>query len=422
MFENIQINIAGGLDIPMPRMAKVRQTFENHRIEDVGAAVTEQLERPEIAGTITSGAKIAIGVGSRGVANTGAAVRALVAGIKARGGEPFVFPAMGSHGGATVEGQTEVLANYGVTEELIGAPVRATMDTVVVDTLDDGTELHMDAFAHAADGVVLLNRVKPHTTFRGDIESGLVKMMIIGMGKISGATVMHGDHGMDRFPEVLPRAAAALMQRIPFLFGMALLEDAYDQTAVVEAVPAEHLIEREKELLVRAKSMMARIYFDDIDVLVIDRMGKEISGSGFDPNITGRNSRGVTGFDIPRVEKIAVLDLSEKTHGNATGVGMADVITQRLFNRIDWAVTYANVITSAYLDGGLIPIVMQSADDAVRLAVKTVPRVKAADARIVRIRDTLTLGEIDVSESMLDEVRSHANMEVVRDPAHMVFE
>ncbi|MGI9332832.1 MAG: hypothetical protein ACR2RL_06695 [Gammaproteobacteria bacterium] len=421
MFENIQINIAGGLDIPMPKMAKVRQVFENHRIDAVGAAVTEQLQRPEIADKIVPGAKIAIGVGSRGVANIGEAVQALVAGIKARGGEPFVFPAMGSHGGATAEGQTEVLANYGVTEEIIGAPVRATMDTVVAATLGDGTPLHMDAHAHAADGVVLINRVKPHTTFRGEIESGLIKMMIIGMGKISGATVMHGDHGMDRFPDMLPRAAVALMQHIPFLFGVALLEDAYDHTAAVEAVAAERLVEREKELLVRAKAMMARLYFDEIDVLVIDRVGKEISGAGFDPNITGRNSRGVTGFDRPIVQKIVLLDLSDPTHGNATGIGLADVITQRLFNRIDWPVTYANVITSAYLDGALIPIVMQSADDAVRLAVKTVPRVKSADTRIVRIGDTLALGEIDVSEAMLDEVRSHPNMEMLHEPAHMIF-
>lgn len=413
MFENIDINIAGGLDIPLPRMARVQQTFERHGLDDVAAAVTEQVNRPEIAAAIKPGASIAVGAGSRGVANIGAAVTALVGALKELGAKPFVFPAMGSHGGATVEGQTEVLANYGIREDLLGAPVRATMDTVIVDHLPDGTPLHVDRLAQEADGIVLINRIKPHTTFRGVIESGVVKMVVIGMGKINGATVLHIDHGMDRFPDVLPRAAEAILAKVPFLFGVGMVEDAYDDTAIVEAMLPGRLVSREMELLERAKSLMARIYFDPIDVLVIDRMGKDISGAGFDPNVTGRNNRGVTGFDRPQIEKIVVLDLTETTHGNATGMGCADVITQRLFNRIDWGYTYANVITSAYLDGGLIPMVMQTESDAVRLAVKTVPRVKPADTRLVRIRDTLSLGEITVSEPMLAEVREHPNMEVI---------
>ena len=421
MLENVQVNTAGGLDLPIPKMAKVRQIFETHRVDDVATSVQEQLDAPDIGSKISPGAKIAIGVGSRGVANIGEAVGSLVSGIVSRGGEPFVFPAMGSHGGATVEGQTEVLANYGITEARIGAPVRATMDTVVVAELDDGTPLHMDRNAREADGVVLINRVKPHTTFRGDIESGIVKMMVIGMGKINGATVIH-NQGMDRFAEVLPVAAELIMQQIPFLFGVALVEDAYENTAIVEAIPAERLVARESELQARSKELMARLYFEDIDVLVIDRMGKEISGAGFDPNITGRNNRGVVGFERPRVKKIVVLDLSDQTHGNACGIGVADVITQKLFNRIDIGFTYANVITSAYLDGGLIPIVMPTEKDAVRLAIKTLLRVKPQDARIVRIKDTLTLGEIQVSEAMLDEVRDHAGMEVVAEPAEMLAE
>ena len=422
MFDKINVNIAGGLDIPMPKMARVRQEFEKIEVDDVAAEVAEQLNKPEIAATIKPGASIAIGVGSRGVANIATAVTALVAGIKERGGQPFIFPAMGSHGGATVEGQTEVLANYGVTEEKVGAPIKATMDTVVVTQMADGTELHMDRHAHEADGVVLINRIKPHTTFRGDIESGVVKMMVIGMGKINGATIMHSDHGMDRFPEALPAAAEALMEHIPFLFGIGMVEDAYDHTAIVEAIPANRLVAREKQLLERAKQLMARIYFNEFDVLVIERIGKEISGSGFDPNITGRNNRGVVGFDRPKIEKIVLLDLSDQTHGNATGMGVADVITQRFFSRIDFEFTYANVITSAYLDGALIPMVMKTDEDAIRLAVKTVPRVKPQDCRIVRIRDTLTLGEIEVSGPLFDQVRENANMELITEPAAMGFD
>ena len=421
MLDEFQLNIAGGLDIPLPKMVKVRQHFEAHRLDDVGAAISTELTRSEIAACVKPGASIAIGVGSRGVANIDTAVKALVKGIKSCGGEPFIFPAMGSHAGATAAGQTELLAGYGITEARIGAPVRATMETVIVTEMTDGTPLHMDLNAYEADGVVLINRIKPHTAFRGDIESGVVKMMVIGMGKISGATVLHSEHGMDRFPVALPLAAEALMRHIPFLFGIALVEDAYDNTAIVEAIPARQLITREKALLVQAKALMPRLYFDAIDVLVIEQMGKEISGAGFDPNITGRNSRGVTGFDTLRVEKIVVLDLSDQTHGNATGIGKADVITRRLLERIDFAVTYSNVITSAYLDDGLIPIPMQTEQDAIRLAIKTVPRVKPDDIRLVRIRDTLTLSEIEVSVALLDEVRAHSQMETIGEPAEMAF-
>ena len=419
MFNDIQVNIDGGLDIPLPKMAKVRQVFPKHGIDDVEHTVHQQLQSSDIASRIKPGAQIAIGVGSRGVANIGVAVKALVAGIKERGGQPFIFPAMGSHGGATVEGQISVLANYGITEAQVGAPVRATMETVIVSEMADGTALHMDRYAHEADGVVLINRIKPHTTFKGDIESGLVKMMVIGMGKIRGATIMHSDHGMDHFPDVLPRAAEELMRHIPFLFGVGLVEDAYDHTAIVEAIPAECLIAREIELQARAKELMARLYFDEIDVLVIDYMGKEISGAGFDPNITGRNHRGVTGFDHPKVQKIVILDLTEQTHGNAIGIGAADVITQRLFDRIDFGVTYVNVITSAYLDGGAIPLVMKTELDAVRLAVKTVLRVKPEHARIVRIRNTLSLDEIEVSEALFEHVQRHENMHMIGDPAYI---
>lgn len=410
MFDNPEINIAGGLDIALPAMHKVRQSFESHAIADVEQAVAEQCARPEIAAMIKPGQRIAIGVGSRGVANIESAVRAIVKAVREAGAQPFIFPAMGSHGGATVQGQVAVLANYGITEERVGAPVRATMDTVMVTTMHDGTELHMDRFAHEADGVIVTNRIKPHTTFRGDIESGLIKMLVIGMGKINGASIMHTDHGMDRFPDVLPQAATDLMSKINFLFGVGLIEDAYDDTAFVEAVTGANLVAREKELQAMAKSHMPRLYFDDIDVLIVEQMGKEISGAGMDPNITGRNSRGVTGFDKPRVEKIVVLDLTDMTHGNATGLGVADVITKRLLDRIDLGITYANVIASAYLDGACIPIVMPTEKDAISLAVKTTPRVKPLESRIVRIRDTLHLSEIEVSDALMAEVDANPGL------------
>ncbi len=404
----------------MPKMAAVQQRFDDAHISDVEKAVREQLTRPEIAARVNSGMRIAIGAGSRGIANIGITVRTTVQALRELGAKPFVFPAMGSHGGATAEGQQAVLAGYGITEEGVGAPIRATMDTILIGEMKDGTPVHMDRYAHEADGVVLINRIKPHTSFRGPIESGVVKMIVIGMGKIQGATHMH-THGMDLFPELLPRVAAFLMERTSILFGIGVVENAYDRTAIVEALLPDALVKREVELQAKAKSLMGRLYFSDIDILLIDRMGKEISGAGFDPNITGRNHRGVTGFDDPRVQKIVVLGLTKMTNGNATGLGLADVITSKLYDAIDYPSTYANVITSAYLDGALIPIAMPTDQQALQLAVKTLVRVKQGQARIVRIRDTLSIGKISVSEPMLTEVKQHPDMSIIGEPEPFDF-
>ncbi|MFS8086060.1 MAG: hypothetical protein ACMG6H_10550, partial [Acidobacteriota bacterium] len=280
--DRIEVNIAGGLDIPLPPMATVRQKFTTTRIDDIGAVIAREFERPEVRASIRRGARIAVGCGSRGVANYARIARAVIAGIKALGGEPFVFPAMGSHGAATAAGQRQVLEAAGITEDYVGAPIRASMDTIVAGRLADGTPVHADAIAAAADGIVLINRIKPHTTFRGAVESGITKMLTIGMGKIEGAAQLH-THGMDRFPAVLPEAARVVMARLPFLFGVAAVENAHEDTALIECISAARLPEREPELLALAKDRMARLYFDDIDVLVIDEMGKEISGAGFDP-------------------------------------------------------------------------------------------------------------------------------------------
>ena len=419
--DRIEVNIAGGLDIALPPMAVVRQKFTTTRVDDIAAAVAREFERPEIRASIRRGARIAVGCGSRGVANYAQIARAVIAGIKAFGGDPFIFPAMGSHGAATAEGQRHVLEAASITEDYVGAPIRASMDTIEAGRLADGTPIHADALAAAADGIVLVNRIKPHTTFRGAIESGITKMLTIGMGKIRGAAQLH-THGMDRFHAVLPEAARVVMARLPFLFGVAAIENAHDDTALVECIPAARLLAREAELLALAKEWMARLYFDDIDVLVIDEMGKDISGGGFDPNITGRNRRNVDWPGGPRVKKIAVLGLTERSQGNATGVGSADIITMRLYRAIDVGQTYANVITSTLLDSAAIPMIMNTDSEAVQLAVKSVLRVKPADARIVHIRNTLELQRIRVSAPLLAEVRGQPQrFEILSEPAPWVF-
>jgi len=419
--DRIEVNIAGGLDIPLPAMASVRQKFTATRIDDIAAAVAREFERPEIRASIRRGARIAVGCGSRGVANYAHIARAVIGEIRALGGDPFVFPAMGSHGAATAEGQRRVLEGAGITEAFVGAPIRASMDTIEAGRMADGSPVYADAIAAAADGIVLINRVKPHTTFRGPIESGITKMLVIGMGKIKGAAQLH-THGMDRFPEVMPEAARVVMGRLPFLFGVAAVENAHDDTALIECIPAARLFAREPELLAMAKERMARLYIDAIDVLVIDEMGKEISGTGFDPNVTGRQKRNVDWRGPPHIKKIAVLSLTERTRGNATGVGSADVITMRLYRAIDVGPTYANVITSTYLDGAAIPMIMNTDREAVQLAVKSILRVKPADARVVHIRNTLELQRIRVSAPLLAEVRSQPErFEILSEPEPWVF-
>ena len=420
MHEDLQFNIAGGLGFDLPQMARVRQAFEHHKIDDVAGAVTNEMGREDIKAKVKPGAKIAVGVGSRGVANIDVAVKALIASLKELGADPFIFPAMGSHAGGTSEGQEALLTGYGVTEDKMGAPVRATMDTVVVAELEGGTKVHMDKYAHDADGVVLINRVKPHTSFRGEIESGIVKMMTIGMGKINGATSLHGNHPITEFGDALPRAAKAIMECQPFLFGIGMVEDAFDDTAIIQALPAETLFEEETKLQAKAKELMAKIYIEDIDVLVIDEIGKEISGAGADPNVIG--NPGTPGFEVPRVKKIVILDLTEKTHGNAAGIGSAHVITHRLLRRVDFASTYANMVTATALEGARVPIPMKTAEDAVRLAVKTLIGVEPEDARIVRIRNTLSLGEIEVSEPILKDLQGDSRMEVLSQPGKISFE
>ena len=420
--EQIEVNIAGGLDVPLPRMANVRQKFEAVRLPDIDAAVSAQFKRPEVRSRIQPGQSVAVGCGSRGVANIAEITRATIRELQAAGAKPFVFPAMGSHGAATAEGQKKVLESYGITEAFTGVPIKASMDTKIVGHLPDGTPVHVDQNAAEADAIVVINRIKPHTGFRGPTESGLTKMLSIGIGKIVGAATYHM-HGMDRFPELLPQIRDTIIANCNVLFGVGVVENAFDETALIEVMPADQLGTREPQLQALSKQHMPQLYFDEIDVLIIDEMGKNISGAGFDPNITGRNRRAIQWTSKPLIKKIVVLGLTRETMGNATGIGSADVITMRIWREFDVPSTYANIITSANLDGAAIPMIMNTDREAISLAVKSVVRVKPQDCRIVRIRNTLHLSEIQVSEPLLAAVRTQPDrFEVVSDPAAFAFD
>jgi len=414
--EKIKVNISGGLEFQLPNMIKIRQKFSLPKINNVYDEILKDFNDKKTNSRIKPGMTVAIGCGSRGIANISEATKAVVDFLLKCGAKPFIFPAMGSHGGATADGQVKVLADYGITEDSMGCPIKSSMEVVELSKLDTGMPIYIDKHASEADGIVVISRIKPHTNFRAPIESGIVKMLTIGMGKIAGATELHS-YGMDTFIDLLPKACAEIISKKNILFGVGLVENAADETSIAEIVHVENIFSREIELQKIAKNYMPRLLFDEIDVLVIDQIGKNISGGGMDPNITGRNSGGVKWDMKPDVKKIVVLGLTPETHGNATGIGMADVITYEVYKDLDISKTYANVITSTYLDGAAIPVIMNTSEEAIKLAAKTVNRVKVKDLKIVRIKNTLELIHIEVSANMIDIVSSSNNsFEVIGKP------
>jgi hypothetical protein len=392
-------------------MVRIRQNFPADALPDVAAVLRDELRAPAISGRIQPGARIAVAVGSRGMADLPLLVRGVVEELRARGAVPFIVPAMGSHGGATAEGQTAVLAALGVTEASAGCPILSSMETVELGALPNGLPVLMDRHAMEADGIVVINRVKPHTSFSGPSESGLVKMITIGLGKQGGADSCHA-LGFGQMAQNIVEMARIKLARTPILFGVATVENAYEKIARVAAVPAEAIVERDAELLQDAKGRMPRIPFDPLDVLVIDRMGKEYSGTGMDPNITGRASTPYV-ETRQRVARMVVLDLTGKTHGNATGMGLAEFTTRRFFDKIDFEATYANHITSTAVAHAKVPMLMESDRLAVQVAVKTCNLPDRGAVRLVRIPNTLHLEHIRISESLLDEARAQPGITVL---------
>jgi hypothetical protein len=388
--------------MPVVQLTKIRQRFDHARLDDPRGALRSQL--PALDALIRPGAHIAIATGSRGIDNLAVVVREVSDYVRTRGAQPFVVPAMGSHGGATAEGQSEILNGYGISEETIGAPIRSSMETVELPVGDVSFRVFMDRHAHESDGVILVNRIKPHTDFHGRYESGLMKMALIGLGKLEGARAVH-DFGIYGLRELIGPGATQVLSTGKILAGVGLVENAFHETLHVELLAASAIAREEPRLLDLAKRHMPRLPVDVVDVLAIDRMGKDISGVGIDPNITGRI--GVAGEHdalAPRVRAMMVCALTPETHGNAIGVGLADVITRRLFAEIDYAATYGNVITSSFLDRGKIPVVAETDRDAFDLALRSCGHVPSGRERIVRILDTLHLEEVYVSHALLEEL------------------
>ena len=407
-------------DIPLPKMYKVRQVFDTARIEDVAGELKKQLNRPEILSAVKPGMRIAVTAGSRGIDNIVLILRETVSFLQERGALPFIIPAMGSHGGATAEGQTAILESLGITEESVGCPICATMEVKVLTHLADGTPVHMDRFAYEADGVVVVNRVKPHTGFRGRYESGLFKMMTVGLGKQKGAEMTHG-RGRLKMGETIELCGNAYLDRANILFGVATVENSFDKTYQLAALTKEEIREQEPTLLETARKLLPSLYLQYADVLVVDRMGKNISGTGMDTNITRSYTHGYGISREGRAKRIAVLDLTEESHGSAVGIGQGDVTTQRLFDKMDFNTTYPNLLTSGGTDSAKIPMILDNQRLAIQAAIKTSAGSEPKNVKLIRIRDTLHITEIEVSQGFIEQAKSTPGMEILEGPYDWAF-
>ena len=398
-------------EMKLPAVHEVRQNFSRPLIEDVPGHIRRELSRPQVKATIKPGDRVAIAVGSRGLAQLPILVGTTVSVLREWGAEPFIVPAMGSHGGATGEGQREVLESYGVTEEAVGAPIVATMDTVHLGRAMD-VDVFWSADAANADAVIAIARIKPHTGYRGPIESGVMKMLAIGLGKQHGAESLHAA-GMGCFAELMPAAARLVMEKMPFAFGLGMVENPYDEPAFIEALLPDEIEEREQKLLIIARENMPYLPFQNIDVLVVQEIGKNISGSGMDPNITGAFFRenADTGSG-PMVTCIVVLDLTPETHGNAVGIGSADITTLRLFQKSDLPSVYANCLTAAGAGGAKMPMIMENDRMALAAAIKACTGIPSSGPRLVVIRNTMEAAHLWCSENLVEEARAQDHLDV----------
>ena len=385
-------------NIKLPKMVKVRQIFADEHLDNTAAAVRDTAA--PFAAEMKAGSTAAVLVGSRGITDIDLIAKTVVEVLKEAGVKPFIIPAMGSHGGGTSEGQEEVLRGYGITEETMGVPINSSMETEIIGETDDGMEVHFSKPALEADYVVPIGRVKPHTDFTGFVESGLCKMLAIGGGKHNGCSRIHRE-GFPALEHTIPDSAKIIIERVDIPFGLAVIENAFEKTHTVEAVRGRDFLTREPELLKLAKSLMPRIKFDDIDILIVEQIGKDISGTGMDTNIIARDSFGPLPGAVPRIQRIIIEDLTEGAHGNAIGFGMADFILRSALDKIDFNATYTNGIASGNTNGMKIPVIADTEEEAIRAALQTCIGIDINNPRIVKIKDTLHLSEIEVSENML---------------------
>ena len=392
-------------------LRKIKQNFERNSLTDIKGEVRRELLK--LSPLIKPGSSIAVAIGSRGIRNIELIAVEVTRFIREIRANPFFIPAMGSHGGATAKGQEKILSGFGITEKTAGAPVRSSMEVIELPQGDSPVPVFIDKNAYNADGVILINRIKPHTDFTSKYESGLLKMTAIGLGKEKGASAIHS-YGVFGLTNLIPLVAEKIIATGKILGGMAIVENAYDETMILKALKSSEFFEQEPLLLDFARKNMPSFPVDDIDVLIIDQMGKEISGVGIDPNIIGRiKIIGLKEPDRPRIKAIIVSDLTEMSYGNAVGIGLADVITRKLFDKINFSSTYSNASTSSFLERAKLPIVASDDREAFRLALRSCGYLKAGEEKIIRIKDTLHLDELLVSKAVMDLIQDPGRIEII---------
>ncbi len=403
--------------VPLPDLVLLRQRFPRSRVTEVSSGVNAALEEAHVEEKIQPGARIAIAVGSRGVAEIAKVVRTLIATLRRYGAEPFVVPAMGSHGGATAEGQREVLRSLGVTEEYIDAPIFSSLEVDMLGTLPNGLPVYIDRAANQADGIIMINRIKPHTDFTAPIESGLSKMLAIGLGKHTGALTIHA-WGYEGLIQHLPEVAKFMVAHARILFGLAIVENAYDEVAEIAVVqPGGIGNEQERSLLERARAMMPRLPWNELDVLVVDEIGKNISGAGMDPNIVGRLRRGQKA-SATQITNITVHDITDESHGNAIGIGNAEFTTTHVLHKLDFQSVYINVLTAGVIamESGKIPHVMSTDREAIAAAIRSSGKPDFSQVQLARIENTLRLDYILASATTLKQMRAGSDVEIIGNP------
>jgi len=407
-----------------PQIFALRQTFERPRVADVTGAVQAELAKLSLNAQVRPGQTVAITAGSRGVANIHLIIKAIVEHFQGLGAQPFIVPAMGSHAGGTAEGQRRLIEEYGITESFCGCPIRASMDTVVVCQAREGFPVHFDRFAHDADHVVVCGRVKPHTSFAGELESGLMKMMLIGLGKHAGAKIYHRAIMDYSFDQIVRSVAREVLSRCRVIAGLAIVENSYDETALIAALRPEEFEAREKELLVLAKQWLPRLPFARTDLLLIDELGKDLSGTGMDTNVVGRkfayHESGPQ--ESPNVRYIAVRGLTAQTHGNATGLGLAEFCRSRVLRERDERITRINSCTGGDVCCAMTPLDYATDREILDTALPMIGLTEPADAKLLWIRNTLHLAELACSVAYLEEARQRPDLEILSPPQPMPFD
>lgn len=400
-------------DVPIPKMLRVKQVFDQERIKDIPKGVRDTLNVKKIKETIKPGMRIAVTCGSRGIANLPLITREVIAFIKELGANPFIIPAMGSHGGATHEGQRSLIEKKGITEEYCGCPILSSMKVKEIGKIANGDPVFIDHYASESDGIIVVGRIKPHTDFKAKYESGLLKMMAVGLGKHKGAENVH-KYGPEFVAERVEQIGIKILECAPILFGVGIVENAYDETMILQAFSKNEILEGEPKLLQRSYGSMAHILFHSADLLIVDEIGKEISGIGADSNITGRFCTNCIKEEVFKASKLVFLDLSKATDGCAVGVGLSDIITERLFQKIDFSKTYVNSITTTVLSPSKIPIIMRNDILAIKLGIYTSNCENIKKIKVIRIKNTLDLSEIYISEELIPEARKNINIEMFK--------